>query len=46
MYKTAAPIFVQGGGFIMQGFSDILPRSDTERPLLPDLSRGRGQTSQ
>ena len=28
--KTAALIFSRGGGFVMQGFADILPRSDRE----------------
>ena len=27
--KNRRPDFVQGGGFIMQGFADILPHSDT-----------------
>ena len=27
--KNRRPDFVRGGGFIMQGFADILPHSDT-----------------
>ena len=37
--KNRRPDFVRGGGFIMQGFADILPRSDTaegEHPV-PDV---------
>ena len=37
--KNRRPDFVRGGGFIMQGFADILPHSDTaegEHPV-PDV---------
>lgn len=43
--KTAAPNEKLGGGFVMQGFADILPRSDTECPQPLGFPRGRGQTS-
>ena len=32
------------GGFVMQGFSDILPRSDTECPQPLGFPRDRGRT--
>ena len=32
------------GGFVMQGFSDILPRSDTECPQPLGFPRGKGRT--
>ena len=43
--KTAARTENWGGGFIMQGFADILPRSDTEYRLSLGFPRDRGQTS-
>ena len=43
--KTAALIFSRGGGSVMQGFSDILPRSDTECPQPLGFPRDRGQAS-
>lgn len=33
------------GGFVMQGFADILPRSDTECRLSLGFPRDRGQAS-
>lgn len=42
--KTAALIFSRGGGSVMQGFSDILPRSDTKRRLSLGFPHGRGRT--
>ena len=45
LHKTAALIFSRGGGFVMQGFSDILPRSDTECPQPLGFPRDRGQAS-
>lgn len=32
------------GGFVMQGFADILPHSDTECPQPLGFPRGRGRT--
>ena len=42
--KNRRPDFVQGGGFIMQGFADILPHSDTECPQPLGFPRDKGQT--
>ena len=42
--KTAALIFSRGGGSVMQGFSDILPHSDTECRLSLGFPRDRGRT--
>ena len=42
--KTAAPNEKLGGGFVMQGFADILPRSDTECPQPLGFPRDRGRT--
>ena len=39
--KTAAPIFGRDGGFVMQGFSDILPHSETEYHLPLGFFHGR-----
>ena len=43
-HKTAALIFSRGGGFVMQGFADILPHSDTECPQPLGFPRDRGRT--
>ena len=43
--QTAEVLFPGARLVDIQVFSDILPRSDTECPLLPDLSRDKGQTS-
>ena len=40
--KTAAPNENRDGSFVMQGFADILPRSDTECHRLLGFLRDRG----
>lgn len=43
--KPPPRFFGRDGGSVMQGFSDILPRSDTECPQPLGCPHGRGQAS-
>ena len=42
--QTAVPVFGRDGGSVMQGFADILPRSDTKCRLSLGFPHGRGRT--